>query len=145
MRALNSLELTLYATILLVACDSPSGPEMARVSETPVLTVEPGNAIVQSGASVKLTARIKDENGLTTFPVGVSWLSSNQAVAAVRTGGVVQGLHTGQTQIIATWRNARGIAQVTVTDRPGKEAPPVCPMLTTDERELLIPGGNGKC
>jgi hypothetical protein len=145
MRALNSLGLTLFATTLVLACDSPSGPGMARISETAVLSIQPGNAIVQSGASVKLTARIKDENGLTTFPVGVSWSSSNQAVAAVHTGGSVQGLGAGQTQIIATWRNVRGIARVTVTARPGKPGTPVCPKLTSDERELLIPGGAGKC
>jgi hypothetical protein len=144
MRALNSLGLTLFATTLVLACDSPSGPG-GQIAETAVLTIEPGNATLEGGASVKLTATIKDQNGLTTFPVGVSWLSSNQSVAAVHTGGFVQGLRAGQTEIVATWRNARGIARVTVTDRLGKEAPPLCPKLKADEPELLIPGGYGKC
>jgi hypothetical protein len=144
MRALNSLGLTLFATTLVLACESPSGPG-GQIAETAVLTIEPGNATVQGGASVKLTATIKDRNGLTTFPVGVSWLSSNQDVAAVHTGGFVQGLRAGQTEIVATWRNARGVARVTVTERPGKLAPPACPKLTSDEGELLIPDGNGKC
>jgi uncharacterized protein YjdB len=145
MRALNSLGLTLFATTLVLACDSPSGPG-GQIAETAVLTIEPGNAILQGGASVKLTATIKDQNGLATFPVGVSWLSSNQAVAAVREGGFVQGLRAGQTEIVATWRNARGIARVTVTDRPNKPDTPTCPNLTADEREdLTIPKGDGKC
>jgi len=140
MRALNSLGLTLYATTLLVACNSPSGPGMARISETAVLSIKPGNAVVQAGASVKLTATIKDEDGLTTFPVDVSWLSSNQAVAAVHHGGMVQGINAGQTQIFATWRNARATARVTVTDRPDKEpGPPACLKRTSDEGQLLIP------
>jgi uncharacterized protein YjdB len=144
MRALNALGLTLFATTLVLACESPSGPG-GQIAETAVLTIEPGNATVQGGASVKLTATIKDRNGLTTFPVGVSWLSSNQDVAAVHTGGFVQGLRAGQTEIVATWRNARGTARVTVTDRPGKPDAPTCPTLTSDEGELLVPDGNGKC
>jgi hypothetical protein len=144
MRALNSLGLTLFAATLALACDSPSGPG-GEIAETAVLIIEPGNATLQGGASVKLTATIKDQNGVTTFPLGVSWLSSNQSVAAVHSGGFVQGLRAGQTEIVATWRNARGIARVTVTERLGKEPPPVCPGLTSDEGELLVPGEDGKC
>ena len=143
MRAFNSLGLPLFATALILACDSPSGPG-GQIAEPAVLTIEPGNATLQGGSSVKLTATIKDQNGQTTFPVGVSWLSSNQAVAAVQTGGFVQGLRAGRTDIVATWRNARGIARVTVTDRPGKPDAPTCPMLTSGEREL-IPEGDGTC
>jgi hypothetical protein len=141
-----SLGLPLSVATLLVACNSPSGPGSPRLPESPVLTIEPGNAILQGGASVRLTATIKDEDGLTTFPVGVSWFSSNQAVAAVHTGGFVQGLNAGQTQITATWRNARGTARVTVTDRPREkpDAPP-CLKRTAGDRELSIPDGSGKC
>jgi hypothetical protein len=146
MRALNSLGLTLFATTLVVACDSPSGPGSARISETAVLTIEPGNAVVQAGASVKLTATIKDEDGLTTFPVDVSWLSSNQSVAAVHHGGMVQGLSAGQTQISATWKTARGTARVTVTEGTGmRPVSPPCLARAARDHGLLSPRDGGKC
>ncbi len=145
MRALHFLGLPLCATTLLAACNSPSGPGLGRVSETAVLTVEPADAVVPAGASVKLTASIEDENGLTTYPVEVSWVSSNQAVAAVHHGGMVHGLSAGRTQIFATWKTARGSAWVTVTQGTGMR--PVDPPCLAPARDhgLVFPPDGKKC
>ncbi len=145
MRALNSLGLTVFATTLAMACTSPSGPGGA-VPDSPVMTIEPGSATLPGGSSMKFTATIKDEHGLTTFPVDVSWLSSNQSVAAARAGGVVQGISAGQTQIIATWRNARATARVTVTGRSSKKPDlPACPRVEASGRSLVIPTDGAEC
>ncbi|MBA3319199.1 MAG: Ig-like domain-containing protein [Gemmatimonadales bacterium] len=110
------------------------------------MTIEPGSATLPGGSSMKFTATIKDEHGLTTFPVDVSWLSSNQSVAAARAGGVVQGISAGQTQIIATWRNARATARVTVTGRSSKKPDlPACPRVEASGRSLVIPTDGAEC
>lgn len=146
MRALHSLGLPLYATTLLAACNSPSGPGLARISTTAVLTVVPANAVVEPGASVQLTARIEDEDGLTTFPADVSWSSSNQAVAAVHHGGIVQGVSAGRARIFATWKTARGSARVTVTQSTGmKPVDPPCLERAARDHGLIFPGDGGKC
>ena len=146
MRALNSLGLSLFATTLVLACDSPSGPGAARISETAVLTIEPDNIVVQGGASAKLTATIKDEDGLTTFPVDVTWSSSNQDVASVQHGGMVQGLHAGQAQIFATWRAATGSARVTVIEGTVKKplGSPCLVPTTRDHGPTFLKDG-GRC
>jgi hypothetical protein len=145
MRALNSLGLTLFVTAVVLACDSPSGPGSGQISETAILTIEPGTAIVRGGGSVKLTATVKDEDGLATFPVDVSWSSSNQNVAAVHQGGIVRGLTAGQVQIFATWKTARGSAQVTVTQVTGMKPGPRCLERATSDHGQSLPKDDGEC
>jgi hypothetical protein len=146
MRAVRSLGIVLVTTTLLPACDSPSGPGMSRISQSPVLIVVPGSATLEGGTSMKFTATVTDENGETTFPVDVSWVSSNQAVASVHHDGSVQGLNSGQAQIFATWKTARGSARVTVVGgRAPKPDGGPCQLPAVADADLVFPTGGKTC
>lgn len=136
MRTAFSPGLPLSVVALLVACGSPAGPGGATL-EVPVLSIEPGNSVVEGGTSLKLTASVRGEDGVASLPTDVTWFSSDQAVASVERGGTVRARQSGQATILANWQGATAIAKVTVTSPGGaKEDPPAC---------LVIPKDGGKC
>ena len=136
MNASFSLGIPLALATALLGCESPSGTGPSFVTDGPVMTLEPGSVVIKGGTSLKLRATVTGQDGGSTSPENVSWISSNEGVATVHTGGVVQGLSAGQTMIVATWQNTRATAQVTVTGGSSGKAPVAC---------LVFPKDGGKC
>jgi uncharacterized protein YjdB len=121
MRARNPITTMLTATILLAACESPTGPEVR--SEEPgvtVLTVAPSTATIEGQRFTKLTAILS--GSATGAPQElVTWVSSDTNVATVARGGLVQGRKAGRVLITAKYESARGSATVVVLDQVAKK------------------------
>lgn len=149
MRAVLPLEVIVSAAILLVACNSTTGPELPPPDDLGVLvlTVAPSYATIDGDRFVKLTA-ILSGSATRGVPLSeVAWSSSDTNVATVRTGGLVEGRKAGRVQIAATWQTAHGSATVVVLNQVGmKPAPesPKCLKRIPMKDRYLIPDG-GKC
>lgn len=88
-------------------------------SEVPAVNsveVSPGDASMQVGGQVQLTATPRDANGAPLTGRAVSWSSSSSAVA-VSASGVVTASAAGPATITATSGGKRGTAQVAVGSR----------------------------
>ena len=138
MRALIPLTLASAAT-LLTAC-TPTGPGPEGNFRTVVLTVAPSSATIGGGRTLSLTARALGEDGESITPSGVSWSSSDAAVAGVGSGGLVEGRKSGEARIVATWGSAWASAMVTVVDSR-KQTPddPTCPAVRHEAETHFVP------
>ena len=93
---------------------------IAAPPPTPVVTtvtVAPASASVAVGATVGLTATVKDQQGNVMTGQSVSW-SSNGAAATVGSSGVVTGVSAGSATITATSAGKSGTSNITVTAPP---------------------------
>lgn len=149
MRAPLPLEVIVSAAILLVACNSTTGPELPPPDDLGVLvlTVAPSFATIDGDRFVKLTAIL---SGPATHRVPLSevaWSSSDTNVATVRAGGLVEARKNGRVQIAATWQTAHGSATVAVLNQVGmKPAPdPSCLKPQADAPQLRFPADGGRC
>ena len=97
-----------------------SGSAAVTVVAVPVasVSVSPGSASVAVGGSVPLTATPRDSAGKALSGRAVSWATSNAAVAAVSSSGVVTGVAAGSATITATSEGKSGTAAITVTAAP---------------------------
>ncbi len=100
-------------------------------TQTPVatVTVAPNPASVGVGATVQLTATVKDAAGTELSGRSVTWASDATGVATVNSNGLVSGVAVGSANVSATSENKSGAAAVTVTDalsgqqiQPGESA-----------------------
>ncbi|OLD97010.1 MAG: hypothetical protein AUG80_12710 [Candidatus Rokubacteria bacterium 13_1_20CM_4_68_9] len=82
------------------------------------VTVSPGSASLQVGATQQFTAVTKDAAGNTLTGRTVTWASSNTGVATVSGSGLVSGNAAGTATITGTSETQSGIAAVTVTYVP---------------------------
>jgi len=98
-------------TVCNVAVSPWTPPPPAPVAS---VTVSPVVASVSAGATVQLTATLKDANGLPTSGT-VTWTTSNGAVATVSASGLVTGLVVGMATVTATSGGQSGSSAVTVT------------------------------
>jgi len=150
MRAVLPLEVIVSAAILLVACNSTTGPELPPPHDLGVLvlTVAPSYATIDGDRFVKLTA-ILSGSATRGVPLSeVAWSSSDTDVATVCAGGLVEGRKDGRVQIAATWQTAHGSATVVVLNQVGMKPAPDSPKLLkrqADARQLGIPADGGKC
>jgi trimeric autotransporter adhesin len=78
------------------------------------ITVSPPSGSVAAGATFQLAATITDEHG-APVAASVVWATANPAVATVDGNGLVTGVATGQTNVVATFGGAAGHAVITVT------------------------------
>ncbi|MYA77808.1 MAG: hypothetical protein F4132_03860 [Gemmatimonadetes bacterium] len=99
---------------------TPSTPTPPAPPPTPVatsLTVAPSSHTLASiGATVQLSATVRDQNKNPMTGQTVSWTSSNTAVATVSGNGLVTAVSNGTTQITARAGNASGTANITVAE-----------------------------
>ncbi|HXL35366.1 MAG TPA: Ig-like domain-containing protein [Gemmatimonadales bacterium] len=79
------------------------------------VTVSPTAASVSVGATVQLTATLKDASGNVLTGRSLTWASSTLGMATVSTGGVVTGVAVGAATITATSEGHTGSSAVTVT------------------------------
>ena len=77
------------------------------------VTVMPSATSVAVGATVPLTAVVKDWNGNPTTAT-VAWATYDPSIASVDASGLVSGMSAGITTIAATARGATGTATITV-------------------------------
>jgi len=110
------------AVFVLSACSSGSSgtdPEPQAPTETTVTVSPPTANLEEGGATVSLTADVRDQNGSTMQGTSVTWASNNSSVASVNTAtGQVTSGQPGVAEITATTGTASGSAQVTVTGHP---------------------------
>ena len=98
----------------------PLSPDPPRAT---TLTVTPATAErTARGATVQLTAEVRDQSGNVMSGATVSWSSSAPAVATVDGSGLVTAAGNGTATITATAGSASGTAAVTVAQAPNSVA-----------------------
>ena len=116
---------TCMALTILAGCgggDSPTKPTTPTPTPPPTpvattITVTPSSHTLGSiGATVQLTATVKDQNNNTMSGQTVTWSSANTPVATVSAQGLVSAVSNGTAQITARSGNASGRATVTVAE-----------------------------
>ena len=109
---------TLSATLWAYACGdgitepptpSPDAPRPTTVTVTPATT-----QLTALGATVQLSAEVRDQNGQVMAGAGVTWTSSNASVATVSGSGLATAAGNGTATITATAGSVSGSAAVTV-------------------------------
>ena len=97
--------------------DSATAPE--PVSDPPrptTITVSPfATELTALGATVQLTAEVRDQNARVMSTATVRWSSSNTSVATVDQAGLVTAVNTGTAAITASAGPASASAGITVT------------------------------
>ncbi|MEP7343697.1 MAG: Ig-like domain-containing protein [Gemmatimonadaceae bacterium] len=120
----------LVATVL--ACSGDSAPANLSVNP-PVVTrvdVTPAAASLIEGGSQQLTATVVDQNGSAIAGQGVSWVSSNTAVASVSSSGLVTANASGSANVSASVGGIGGSASITVTGLPSGNTIAISPSQT---------------
>ena len=101
---------------ILAACSNDATGPGANSVESVV--VAPPTATVAVGASLTLTAEVRDANGTLLTSQRVSWASEDPSVAEVSQSGVVTGRTIGTVLIAASARGKDAFARVTVNPTP---------------------------
>jgi hypothetical protein len=120
---------------LLSACSSPTDSGDSGGGPY-VITLTPTSAIIDRGKSLQIKATVIDIDGNAVKSVSLAWASSDQRIASVASGGVVQGTAEGAAQIVASWHGANGTSLVTVVKPTTKTG--ACPLLAL---KANIPNG----
>lgn len=127
-RALVMITVSMYFMILAGCGGGDSGPTSPTPPDptppapppTPVatsLTVAPSSHTLASiGATVQLSATVRDQNNNPMSGQTVTWTSSNTGVATVSGNGLVTAVSNGTTQITARSGNALGTLNITVAE-----------------------------
>jgi len=92
-----------------VTVSAPAPIPVASVS------VSPSSPSIQTGATVTLSATMRDANNNVLTGRTVSWTTSASSVATVSSGGVVTGIAAGTATITATSEGKTGTSTVTVS------------------------------
>src|SRR5947208_59007 len=100
------------ATVCNVSVSPWTPPQPAPVAS---VTVSPAATSVSVGATVQLTATLKDASGNVLTGRSLTWASSTLGMATVSTGGLVTGVAVGAATITATSEGHTGNSAVTVT------------------------------
>ena len=118
-RILFFVAATLSATFWAYACGDGATEPPAPPPDPPrptTVTVAPATALLTAlGATVQLTAEVRDQNGQVMAGAGATWTSSNASVATVGGSGLVTAAGNGTATITATAGGVSGTATVTVT------------------------------
>jgi alpha-tubulin suppressor-like RCC1 family protein len=96
--------------------EGKTGTATLLLSLVPVasVTINPGTEAVSAGATVALTAILKDSADRVLTGRPIAWTSSNSNTASVSGAGVVTGILVGTVDIAATVEGKQGHASVTV-------------------------------
>ncbi len=102
------------AAALLLACSS-SPTEPPDDPPPGELVVTPRVVEVTSGSIRRFKVTVQGENRRQISIKGVSWLSSNDAVARVDQQGTLTAGQAGTAQVTARWNGSHAVAMVIVT------------------------------
>jgi len=115
---------------ITATCAGKSGTSAITVAAAPppppvvtTVTVAPPTASIVVGATVTLTATVKDQNGNVMSGQTITWSSGNTANATVSSSGVVTGVAQGSATITANCSGKAGTSTVTVTTPPPPPPP----------------------
>ena len=117
-RILIFVAATLSATLWAYACGDgttepptppPTPPRPTTVTVTPATT-----QLAALGATVQLSAEVRDQNGQVMAGAAVTWSSSATSIATVDASGLVTAAGGGEATITASAGEAEGSAVVTV-------------------------------
>ena len=113
------------------------------VTDTAVatVTVSPSTAQVEAGATLQLTAQVRDASGNTLSGRSVSWSTNASSIVTVSNNGVVTGVAAGVATITATVEGKQGTAAITVTDPP--PPPPGSEFVLVGAGDIAACGSNG--
>ena len=127
------------ATLWAYACGDGTTEPPPYFPEPTTVTVSPGTAELNAlGATVQLSAEVRDQNGAVMARATVTWASSNAAVATVGVAGLVTAVANGTATITATAGDASGSATVTVAQEVSavKVAPDTATVVEADTLRL---------
>ncbi|HEU4558192.1 MAG TPA: Ig-like domain-containing protein [Longimicrobium sp.] len=93
-------------------------------SETGWVDVSPPHPYVQTGNTRQMAATVRNAAGATVTGAGVTWGSSDDAIATVDANGLVTAVSAGTVTITATSGARTGAQQLTVTAGEGDVTPP---------------------
>ena len=118
-RTIIRLSAVLAAVALAKGCggdDSPTAPPTPEPARPTTVTVSPPTTgLTALGATVQLTAEVRDQNSRVMAGATVTWTSNASSVATVDAVGLVTAAGNGVATITATAGSASGSAVVTVT------------------------------
>ena len=117
-RTLIRLSAALAGVALVWACggDSPTVPPTPEPARPTTVTVSPSTAeLTALGATVQLSAEVRDQNARVMAGATVTWSSGDTSVATVDASGLVTAVGNGTATITASAGSASGSAVVTVT------------------------------
>ncbi len=115
-RLLLTISAVVSATLWAYACGDGTTDPPPYFPEPNTVTVGPATAeLTALGATVQLSAEVRDQNGAVMATATVSWASSDAAVATVSASGLVTAVANGSATITATAGAASGSATVTVS------------------------------
>jgi len=102
------------------ASEGVVGTASVTVSNVPVATVQvtPSNPSLQVGATLDMTATMRDANGNILSGRPVTWATGNSSIATVDNAGVVTAVATGSTNVNATSEGQTGSTTITVATVP---------------------------
>jgi uncharacterized protein YjdB len=116
---------------ITATCAGKTGTSSVTVTAAPppppvvtTVTVTPPTASVVSGATISLSATVKDAQGIAMTGQTIMWSTTNSAVATVSANGVVTGAAAGLATITATCAGKSGTSSITVTAAPPPPPPP---------------------
>ena len=97
--------------------NTATAPPPQEAARPTTVTVSPAKAeLIGLGATVQLTAEVRDQNARVMTGVTVTWSSSNTSMATVSASGLVTGIGEGVATITASAGSSSGMAEVIVTD-----------------------------
>ncbi|MBV6521923.1 MAG: hypothetical protein MNPFHGCM_02067 [Gemmatimonadaceae bacterium] len=107
------------------------------------IAIDPPNSTLRTGASLRLTARLRDETGRPMKAVTARWASSDDAIATVDADGSIHGVANGMAVISVVSGAKRATASVRVTSEPASSLAMSLPHDTIvpgyRERALAVP------
>lgn len=108
---------------LIAACSSedPTGPGSSAAGSLNQnrMSVSPASATITAGQVLFLKATMTSQYGDAFEPAGVTWKSSNDAIALVSSHGEVLGTREGRVMITATFEGSTQSSSIRVL--PGKQ------------------------
>jgi hypothetical protein len=103
------------AMVAVSSCGNNSNKTGTPTAAVKSLSVSPGSATILMGKQQQFSATATYSDGSTTSaPAGITWTSSNTAVATVDAGGLVKGVAPGNVTISAAVGSVNGSSSTKV-------------------------------